>query len=578
MTSESAADPAAAGPPRLGTRLPVFFQAEREPRSVAPLRADGASPARFALRVVAAAARFAVPAGVLLSVSMVCEALVPLIVGAAIDQAVATGDAGRLLWWLGVLAVDFLALTLAFRFGSRVGLFGMQQVQHRLRTQVVDRLLHPAGAAHGHADGAALSIATSDVHRLAATIQLAVYPTGEVAAVLFAAAALFWISPPLGVAVLVGSAILVAAMFLAGGRMRRRSAEEQELGAEAVDRVADLLAGYRVLKGLRAEDAASARYREASRAALGGTLRAKSAQGSFLGGMDAASGLFTAALTVIAGLLALDGRIGIGGLVAAVGLIQYVVGPLTALPANTGAIWARSVASSARVLSVLQAAEAAAPGSTETRDAVGSAPPAALSVSAAGARFRVEVGECVGVVADQRRSGSLIRLLSGRPRPGESGTVLLDGVALDETGIEHWRRRLLVAPHRAELFDGSIAANLDVPDARSGGAPRALWAAACEDIVEALRRGLDAAVGEGGVRLSGGQRQRIALARAYAADAPVLVLHDPTTAVDAATEQLVASRLRAEREGRTTVIVASSPALLSICDRVIVIRGEEDRP
>lgn len=577
MTSggDAAADPA--GPPRLGTRLPVLFQAEREPRTLVPIRADGASPARFALRVVAAAGRFAVPAGALLSISMICEALVPLIVGAAIDQAVATGDAGRLLWWLGVLAVDFLALTLAFRFGSRAGLFGMQLVQHRLRAQVVDRLLHPAGAAHGHADGAALSIATSDVHRLAATIQLAVYPTGEVAAVLFAAAALFWISPPLGAAVLVGSAILVAAMFLTGGRMRRRSAEEQELGAEAVDRVADLLAGYRVLKGLRAEDAASARYREASRAALGGTLRAKSAQGAFLGGMDAASGLFTAALTVIAGLLALDGSIGVGGLVAAVGLIQYVVGPLTALPANTGAIWARSVASSARVLSVLQAGTAA-PGRAGAPVDGGSAPPAALSVSAGGQHLRIEAGECVGVVADQRSAGALIRLLAGRPRAGESGVVLLDGVALHETGIEHWRRRLLVAPHRSELFDGSIAANLDVPDAPPGGAPRALRAAACEDIVEALPGGLDAPVGEGGVRLSGGQRQRIALARAYASDAPVLVLHDPTTAVDAATEQLIASRLRAEREGRTTVIVASSPALLSICDRVIAIRGEEDRP
>ncbi len=80
---------------------------------------------------------------------------------------------------------------------------------------------------------------------------------------------------------------------------------------------------------------------------------------------------------------------------------------------------------------------------------------------------------------------------------------------------------------------------------------------------------LDRPVGENGNRLSGGQRQRVALARALASDAPVLVLHDPTTAVDSVTEQAVAARLPGMRAGRSTLLIASSPALLGCCDRVV---------
>ena len=101
------------------------------------------------------------------------------------------------------------------------------------------------------------------------------------------------------------------------------------------------------------------------------------------------------------------------------------------------------------------------------------------------------------------------------------------------------------------------------------GAPErvdaAVRAAACDDFAADL----DVPVGEGGNRLSGGQRQRVALARALASDAPVLVLHDPTTAVDSVTEHTIAGRLRAVRAGRSTLLIASAPALLAACDRVV---------
>jgi len=96
-------------------------------------------------------------------------------------------------------------------------------------------------------------------------------------------------------------------------------------------------------------------------------------------------------------------------------------------------------------------------------------------------------------------------------------------------------------------------------------------AADADEVAATLPDGLDTVLGDGARTLSGGQRQRIALARALAADPPVLVVHDPTTAVDTVTEARIAIGLREMRSGRTTVLVTTSPALLAVTDRVIVL-------
>ena len=105
----------------------------------------------------------------------------------------------------------------------------------------------------------------------------------------------------------------------------------------------------------------------------------------------------------------------------------------------------------------------------------------------------------------------------------------------------------------------------------------ALEAADVADVAAALPGGLDGTLGERGRSLSGGQRQRVALARALAADPAVLVLHDPTTAVDAVTEARIAAGLRRLRAGRTTIVVTSSPALLAAADRVVLVAGGRGR-
>ena len=191
-------------------------------------------------------------------------------------------------------------------------------------------------------------------------------------------------------------------------------------------------------------------------------------------------------------------------------------------------------------------------------------PPGATSPRApSGARLDVPAGAVFGVVTDD--APPLLAVL-GREAPGH---VEVGGVDLATLDPAVARATVVVAPHEATLLSGTIRDN--VP----GAAEAALRAAAASDVIEALPDGIDTELADAGSSLSGGQRQRIALARALATEAPVLVLHDPTTALDAATEARVAGALRAARHGATTILVTTSPLLLAACDTVAVIRAGE---
>jgi ABC-type multidrug transport system fused ATPase/permease subunit len=129
-----------------------------------------------------------------------------------------------------------------------------------------------------------------------------------------------------------------------------------------------------------------------------------------------------------------------------------------------------------------------------------------------------------------------------------------------------------VSEHEPQLFSGRLRADVDPPSLHTPGElSAALTAGSATDIVDGLPDGWDGEVTERGRSLSGGQRQRIALVRALLTEPDVLVLDDPTSAVDAHTEALVAEGLAAYRRGRTTVVLTTSPQLLGRADRVALV-------
>ncbi|MET0865120.1 MAG: ABC transporter ATP-binding protein [Nakamurella sp.] len=527
---------------------------------------------QLTIRTTLAARKWAIPAAALMVGHQLGEAMVPVLMGIAIDRAVATGDPGQLLLWVGLLGVDFAFLSFCYRFGSRLGLLGVETVQHQLRMTVAGRLLDPGGLRRGTVlPGEALSIATSDVGRLSSAVAIGIHPIGEFAAVLFSGIVLLTISWPIGVCVLIGAPVLTLLMEWAGGPLRRRSEREQELAGDAAGTATDLVTGLRVLNGIGASRTASARYRRISRSALRATLQASSSQGVYLGAMQLGTGVFTVIVAMTAGYLALTGSLTVGELIAVVGVTQFVMYPLEDFASNFGTVFAVASGSARRVLGVLQGPTGLSPA--------GSNPPVPSSCTLElvdvscgalhGLALRVEPGECIGIVADADACRELVGLL-GRTSPPDSGRVMVDGIDLFDLSYSAAAGTVLVAPHDADLFEGSIADNVD-PGGRSTNLDAALQAAACRDVLESVAGGLAGVVGEDGRTLSGGQRQRIALARAFAAAPPLLVLHDPTTAVDSVTEATIASRLRAVRGTGGTILLTTSPALLAVTDQVIVL-------
>ncbi|WP_239118026.1 ABC transporter transmembrane domain-containing protein, partial [Sphaerisporangium melleum] len=290
------------------------------------------------------------------------EALVPVLIGVVIDQAVAGGDAGALARGLAVLAVVYVGLSFGFRFGARAGERAAEQAAHTLRTRLVRRVLHPGGGAEqGRLPGALATIATEDAKRVGAVAMAVMAGTSALAGLLVGAVVLLRISVPLGLVVLLGTPLLLWLGHLLGKPLERRSEAERERAAYSSGVAADLVTGLRVLKGLGAEPAAVARYRRTSRDSLVATLRAARAEAAQNGVVLALTGCFIALVALTGGRLAAEGRISLGELVSALGLALFLLGPLEVF-AWVNADLAQGRASARRVAEVLAAPPAVTAG------------------------------------------------------------------------------------------------------------------------------------------------------------------------------------------------------------------------
>lgn len=187
--------------------------------------------------------------------------------------------------------------------------------------------------------------------------------------------------------------------------------------------------------------------------------------------------------------------------------------------------------------------------------------------------FVVEPGECVALTGPSGAGKStLLGVLLGFVTP-TAGRVRIGDADLATLSPEQWRERVAWVPQRPHLFAGTIAENVRLarPEASDEAVDEALRDAGAWEFVSALPQGARTPLGEGGVGLSAGQRQRLALARAFLADRPVLLLDEPTAALDGETEAAVVEAVRRLAVGRTVLLVVHRPALLAVADRVVPV-------
>ncbi|MDG4766014.1 ABC transporter ATP-binding protein [Solwaraspora sp. WMMD406] len=547
----------------------------------------------------------------LLSLHQVAEAAVPVAIGLIVEHAVATGDWTALVVSVLGLVLLFTVLTLAWRFGARHTESAIEREAHLLRVEVAARALDPRGHRTGLRSGELLAIASADTERAALAIRAGSVATAAFAALAVSAIVLLAIDVPLGLGVLVGVPVVVLALQALAPMVTRRVGAQQAAAAATTALATDLVDGLRALRGIGAQHNAALRYRDSSQRTLAVTLRATTLTGVYQGVTAGAGGLFLAAVAGVAGAMAVDGRLGVGEFITVVGLAQFLAEPVRAL-GFCGQLGASAWASADRVATVLAAPPVVIPGPRRAPS------PAPVRLTLAGVSYRtlrdvdlrLAAGELLGVVAhDPRDAAALLDLLRGAvPTDQYAGTLSLDGVPAQEFTLDARRELLLVEQHDVDLFEGTLRGNLLIRAAGRGDdgavAPlaEALAAASADDIVAGHPAGLDHQVTDRGASLSGGQRQRLGLARALLANPPILVLHDPTTAVDAATEQRLAVGLAASRRAAAagasaadtsagasaadtsagasaaagapaTLIITSSPVLLAQADRVLVLDG-----
>lgn len=277
--------------------------------------------------------------------------------------------------------------------------------------------------------------------------------------------------------------------------------------------------------------------------------------------------LFLAVVTWLAARMAAQGAITVGELVAVYGYVAVLVVPVSFF-VEGGSDLSRGLVAARRLLRFLDL-EPDAADPTAGADAPG--PPSVLRDPASG--VEAAPGKLTALVSARPSQAAAVIDRLGRftDTAATWGAVPLDSIALEQV-----RDRILVADSEAELFAGTLREMVAGRRERSKEVVSwAVRAAMADDIMLGLRDGLDSLIDAQGRNLSGGQRQRIRLVRALLADPEVLLATEPTSALDAHTEAAVAARLRAVREGRTTVVTSTSPLLLDQADVVYYLVGGE---
>lgn len=281
------------------------------------------------------------------------------------------------------------------------------------------------------------------------------------------------------------------------------------------------------------------------------------------------------------GWLAMRGEIGIGtGLVGFAAILQQFSGQIAGI-GNIANSMQQCLRASQRVFEVLDAPLHIQSPATPTPLERVSGEVRFENVNFAHAGHTVlqdvslvaPAGACIAVVGATGSGKSALLSLIPRFYDPSAGRVLLDGVDVKALDLMALRRKIGIVFQDNFLFSSSVAENIAFghPEAPQEQIEKAARIAAAHDFITALPAGYQTILGEAGVGLSGGQKQRLAIARALLLEPAILLLDDPTAAVDSETEHEIAEAMESAMEGRTTIIVAHRPAMLERAERIYVL-------
>ncbi len=510
---------------------------------------------------------------------------IPILIQRTIDNAIDGGDTSLLLPYLGLIT-----LIAAVRFGvnftrryatARIGI----AVEAGLRGMMYDAYLRfPRAFYDRHATGEVISRATNDIYPVRYFIGWGVVQAIQSMMMLIGAAiVLLSVNARLTLYAALAMPPIAVLTYLFAHKVFPISRIVQAKKGHLTEATDEAVVGIEMVQAFGREDDVRERFTGRAEAVRSETMRQAGVEARFLPGLIFLPSLGIAAVLYFGGNAAIDGSLTIGQFTLFITLLLQLVWPLEALG------W---------IINLGQRATAAASRSFAWLDSIESLPEPAdpkhlpdgpLEIRMEDVHFSYGVGkevlsgvdlevQCGEIVAVCGATGagktSLLNLLPRFYDP-TSGRVLLGGVDSRDLPLSELRRSVALVTQKPVLFSMPLRDNLLAARADADWADvlAACEAAGVAAFVDGLPDGYDTLIGERGVNLSGGQRQRVALARALIAQARVIVLDDPMSAVDTETERLLVSTLRPAVAGRTVLIAGQRLSTILVADRAVVLGG-----
>jgi ABC-type multidrug transport system fused ATPase/permease subunit len=389
------------------------------------------------------------------------------------------------------------------------------------------------------------------------------------------------LDPELALLSMVIVPLLFACLRYYSKTMVDRAQRVKELESKLVERLYEILSGIKVVKSFAREPHELERFAGTGRETMSARLRYTWQESLFTWVVAVITLSGTAVVLTVGGLHVLRGELTVGGLLVVIAYLASVYGPLSSIAHTTGVLQ-NAVASSRRVREVL----ALVPEALDRPDAIDAAGirgeihfehvsfayeagrPVLHDVS-----FAARPGEMVALVGLTGAGKSTLASLVPRLYEPTQGHVLIDGIDAAQYQLRSLRQRIAIVLQDAMLFGSTVADNLRYGrlDATLEEVQEAARAAHAHDFIMRLPQGYETPLAEAGGSLSGGERQRLSIARALLKNAPILLLDEPTSSLDAISEAAVFDAFRRLRQGRTTLVIAHRLSTIRDADRILVL-------
>ncbi|MEU4361828.1 ABC transporter ATP-binding protein [Promicromonospora sp. NPDC023987] len=518
--------------------------------------------ARKQARVVLVAVAFGV-------LGFTCSAFQPYLLGQIIDSA-STSGLSRTTWtWAGIMLGVGLVWIASNAIGHRWDITAWMHAAFRT-SQLVTRTVSRSGhnITKELPTGEVVSSVANDTMRIGEIFAIAGQTIGSIATYGIVVVLMLSQSVTLGVVIALGLPVVAAILALLVKPLQKRQKDQRDAQGRLTTLGADTVSGLRILRGIGGEKVFTGRYRTQSQKVRAAGVEVAGTQSVLDALQILLPGLFIALVVYLGVVEAIAGRITTGQLVSFYGYAAFLSWPVHLLVQSVNVATKAHVAAG-KVVKVLQVVPATGAGPS-----VAVMPPAGVPLVDRTTGVVLQPGRVVALVSPDPDESAQVAVRMGRfDDDAEAGTpVTLGGVRLADLDKHELRDRIVVADATPSLFSGRLAGELDVRDSADREALlRAMHIADAHDVLDSLPDGIEGEIPEKGRSLSGGQRQRVALARALLTDPEILVLVEPTSAVDAHTEARIAERLTGWRRGRTTLIVTASPLVLDHVDDVIFL-------